>query len=241
MATPKQIAANRANAQKSTGPRTEAGKAITRLNAVKDGLTGQLLLIAPEEHDAWLDFSQRLTASLAPVGIEELHVAARIVRDTWRLHRIAAIEETAYTRGHLSNPLAPATTPAEHHANTALSHSLTFDARAAEFNRASLIEARLRRGLNSDYALLHRLRKERPASLPESAAQDAHPSDAPALSAHNPPASAPPIGSVFEIVVMSGPNEADPPVTTPQPGPQPASQPGPRPVPPPHSGPRAVA
>ena len=38
MATLKQITANRENAQKSTGPRTEEGKSITRLNALQHGL-----------------------------------------------------------------------------------------------------------------------------------------------------------------------------------------------------------
>ena len=39
MATLKQIAANRANAERSTGPRTRAGKARSRLNSWKHGLT----------------------------------------------------------------------------------------------------------------------------------------------------------------------------------------------------------
>jgi len=38
MATEKQIAANRRNALKSTGPRTPRGKAFTRLNALRHGL-----------------------------------------------------------------------------------------------------------------------------------------------------------------------------------------------------------
>ena len=38
MATPAQIAANTANAQRSTGPRTEAGKSITSQNATTHGL-----------------------------------------------------------------------------------------------------------------------------------------------------------------------------------------------------------
>lgn len=38
MATEKQIAANRRNALKSTGPRTPRGKSFTRLNALRHGL-----------------------------------------------------------------------------------------------------------------------------------------------------------------------------------------------------------
>ena len=39
MASAAQISANRQNAKKSTGPRTEKGKAKSRLNAVTHGLT----------------------------------------------------------------------------------------------------------------------------------------------------------------------------------------------------------
>jgi len=41
MATPAQILANRANAQKSTGPRSVEGKAASRFNALKHGLDVQ--------------------------------------------------------------------------------------------------------------------------------------------------------------------------------------------------------
>jgi hypothetical protein len=44
MATERQIAANRANALKSTGPRTLEGKAISRANAVKHGLAADILV-----------------------------------------------------------------------------------------------------------------------------------------------------------------------------------------------------
>jgi hypothetical protein len=49
MATPAQIAANRANAQKSTGPRTAEGKAASRLNALKHGLDAESLIIPGED------------------------------------------------------------------------------------------------------------------------------------------------------------------------------------------------
>jgi hypothetical protein len=41
--TPRRRAANRANAQKSTGPRTRAGKERSRLNAIRDGCNSHLL------------------------------------------------------------------------------------------------------------------------------------------------------------------------------------------------------
>ena len=44
MATEKQIAANRANAKRSTGPRTLAGKTISSRNACRHGLSNSLRL-----------------------------------------------------------------------------------------------------------------------------------------------------------------------------------------------------
>jgi predicted metallopeptidase len=55
MATDKQIAANRLNAQKTTGPRTPEGRAAVRLNGVTHGLTAQTLVLKGEGES---DFKQ---------------------------------------------------------------------------------------------------------------------------------------------------------------------------------------
>ena len=48
-ASPRQCAANQANALRSTGPRTQAGKARVSRNAVQHGLRGHFQLIAGED------------------------------------------------------------------------------------------------------------------------------------------------------------------------------------------------
>jgi hypothetical protein len=66
MATEKQIEANRRNAAKSTGPRTASGKALSRLNARRHGLTSALEGAKP---DVMLDL-QSLARRLAFIEIE---------------------------------------------------------------------------------------------------------------------------------------------------------------------------
>lgn len=169
MATAKQLAANRANAKKSTGKHT------TRPSGVGDGLTGQLFVIPPEERAAYRAFSQKLTASLNPVGPEELRVAARIVRATWRLHRLAAAEQDVYARGRVEQESDPGShlaalvsellpgvsdPAAARQFRIAVADALTFRARGHEFARAALVELQLQRALHKDCALLHHLQTE---------------------------------------------------------------------------------
>ena len=60
MSSAKQIAANRRNALRSTGPRTDEGRAKCRLNAVKHGLAAQALLLPGEDAETLRDFRQDL-------------------------------------------------------------------------------------------------------------------------------------------------------------------------------------
>ena len=58
MSTEKQLVANRANAQRSTGPRTEAGKAVSSCNAWKHGLTAARALMPGEDPAEYEDFAR---------------------------------------------------------------------------------------------------------------------------------------------------------------------------------------
>ena len=56
MATQAQIDANKRNAAKSTGPKTEAGKARAKLNALKDGSHARTVNpVLPQENAAELE------------------------------------------------------------------------------------------------------------------------------------------------------------------------------------------
>ena len=64
--SPAQLAANRANAQLSSGPRTEEGKAASRANGLKHGLTGQGVVIPPDDLAEVARRSEALEAEMRP-------------------------------------------------------------------------------------------------------------------------------------------------------------------------------
>ena len=92
MTSDKQIEANRRNALRSTGPRTDEGKAASSQNAISHGLLARQVVIAGESEDEFASLQQRLQASLEPVGELELMLADRIVSNFWRLGRTGRIE-----------------------------------------------------------------------------------------------------------------------------------------------------
>ena len=53
MATPAQITANRANAQRSTGPRSAEGKSVSRFNALKHGVDAASIILPGEDPAAY--------------------------------------------------------------------------------------------------------------------------------------------------------------------------------------------
>jgi hypothetical protein len=96
MASEAQLAANRSNARKSTGPRTPVGKAVVARNGIKHGLLSRECLVKGESDADLVSFGKRLRAQLAPLGELELLLADRIISTTWRLRRLVCIETTIF-------------------------------------------------------------------------------------------------------------------------------------------------
>ena len=98
MSSSAQIAANIENAQSSTGPRTDAGKAKSAKNAVTLGLfSGDF--IRPGEGQIYAAFHAGLIRQLAPANLLEDILVEEIHRAYWRLRRCGAVES------HLALPL----------------------------------------------------------------------------------------------------------------------------------------
>jgi hypothetical protein len=96
MATEAQIHANRANAQKSTGPRTAEGKASVSQNAVKHGLSGRLDVIKGEDQARFDQHRETLLAELRPDGVVESMLAERVVSLSWRLKRVERMHNEVF-------------------------------------------------------------------------------------------------------------------------------------------------
>ena len=103
MTTQKQIEANRRNARKSTGPKTEAGKAASSANALSHGLTaaGDVLL-QDESVDAFEELQRDMLADLDPQDALQGMLARRIVQLLWRLDRAARLEAELFLHGELA-------------------------------------------------------------------------------------------------------------------------------------------
>ena len=112
MATEAQTLANRLNAQKSTGPRTSAGKAAISQNAVNHGLLARQDVISPESQADFDLYREQMLAELVPVSPMESMLAERIVSLSWRLKRTGRIQNQtidALNAGNTSSPLAKLT------------------------------------------------------------------------------------------------------------------------------------
>ena len=92
MTTEKQIAANRENARKSTGPRTLNGKRKSRRNAVRHGLTAETVIDVIEEAADYEALAAAINVDFRPATNFELELIARLISLLWRLRRATAIE-----------------------------------------------------------------------------------------------------------------------------------------------------
>ena len=106
MVSEKQEQANIQNAQLSTGPVSQEGKAVVARNAVKHGIFAKDLVInagdGREDALEYQDLLSELKRDLAPVGRMELMLVEKIAVNYWRLRRLVRYE-TGEIRGRLDN------------------------------------------------------------------------------------------------------------------------------------------
>ena len=88
----RQFQANRLNALKSTGPRTEEGKRTSRRNALRHGLTAETVIDGLEDGEDYRGFEAAIIADYDAETAVERELVLRLASLLWRLRRIIAIE-----------------------------------------------------------------------------------------------------------------------------------------------------
>ena len=100
MATAAQVLANRENAQHSTGPRTDEGKANSSLNNLRHGLAARGFIVLPGQETDFAHLEEGLRVNLNPIGELQAVIFLRLLEAAWNLHRCRQASAQLY----LSSP-----------------------------------------------------------------------------------------------------------------------------------------
>jgi len=101
-------AINRANAEHSTGPRTEAGKQRSSLNALRHGLTARTAVLPSEDPAAYEQHCRQLRDEHQPATPTEVLLVQQLADTSWRLNRIPALEVHLFKQSTGPEALVPA-------------------------------------------------------------------------------------------------------------------------------------
>ena len=152
-------AINKANAQKSTGPRTAAGKQRSSLNALRHGLTGQTIVLPSEDLAAYQRHSQSFLAEYQPKGATETQLVQSLLDTAWQVNRAAAVETNLFSLGITeSEDRIRASHP---EAETALAMALAYREHNRAFANISIYRQRLTREFERTLILLRQIQAER--------------------------------------------------------------------------------
>jgi hypothetical protein len=103
MSTQRQIEANRRNAQKSTGPTSVSGKAVSSMNALKTGIHAKSLVL-PSENVADLEqLIEEYYNSHNPTTPESRSLVDDLIYSEWLKRRLRAAETQIWAYDHQEN------------------------------------------------------------------------------------------------------------------------------------------
>ena len=155
MLSEKQLKANQANAKKSTGPKSADGKKRSSLNAVRHGLTGQVVVLPTEDMEAFKQFTSAIVDSFKTADAAEKQLAQSYADLQWRINRATSVESAMYTLGIMEQNAENLTI--EHaEAHNAVSNAKTFRNQSREFDRIGIYTQRL---INSAEKVLKQLKQ----------------------------------------------------------------------------------
>ena len=152
-------AANRENARRSTGPRTDSGKQRSRLNALRHGLTGQTVVLPAEDQAAYQRHAQSFLDEYHPKGATETQLVQILIDTSWRINRASAIETNLYSLG--LTEMEDRIRAAHPEAEAALAMALAFREHTRAFSNISIYSQRLARQFERTLEQLRKIQEER--------------------------------------------------------------------------------
>ena len=92
----RRLLANRANARKSTGPKSAETKAKVAQNRTVHGLTGNFQVLEGEDQDRYDALVDQLIHDEQPVGIAEIELVKKMAQHTWLAERATRFQEACF-------------------------------------------------------------------------------------------------------------------------------------------------
>jgi hypothetical protein len=151
--------ASNGTSNRSTGPRTPAGKQRSSLNALRHGLTGHVVVLPTEDLAAYQRHLQRFVDRFHPKDALEEQLVQTLGDTTWRMNRVPAIEATFLTLA-FEDQLDSIRTN-EPRAASALALSQAFHQQSRALANISIYEQRLARMFDRTLKQLREIQAER--------------------------------------------------------------------------------
>jgi len=98
MSTSAQIAANQQNAQRSSGPKTDSGKAISALNNFRYGFTGAFCILPWEDQEEYDQLSGGLLDDHRPSNTTEHLLVKTMTQSCWLRQRALTLQQLCFNR-----------------------------------------------------------------------------------------------------------------------------------------------
>jgi hypothetical protein len=106
MSTPVQIVANQQNAQLSTGPKTEEGKAASSKNNLRHGFTGAFMILPWEKQEEFDNLLSELRAEHQPATMTETLLVEKMAQSFWLSQRAVKLQQIACFHDEADSPRA---------------------------------------------------------------------------------------------------------------------------------------
>jgi predicted ribosome quality control (RQC) complex YloA/Tae2 family protein len=154
------LSANRQNAQKSTGAKTQSGQEKSKMNALSHGLCSQAALLPSEDPIVYQAFIESIFSQWSPATDQESRLTEVIGTTEWRLRRIPGLEAGIYAVGLLehNNLFLDEPDSIKRDRNVQSKLYLIYE---KQFKNLSLQERRLRSQHKADVTELKQLQQDR--------------------------------------------------------------------------------